>query len=127
MYLQSLAALNAERQALELIARAVNEAWDAELASLYGCIEAGDSIAQLATVEQWLKKYGETPELLLVAGRVCRRNRLWGKARSYLDAAIRLAPTPEAYLELARLCQDTHQAEDACRYYRQGLELATER
>ena len=127
LYLQSLAALNAERQALELIARAVNEAWDAELASLYGRIEAGDSIAQLATVEQWLKKYGETPELLLVAGRVCRRNRLWGKARSYLDAAIRLAPTPEAYLELARLCQDTHQAEDACRYYRQGLELATER
>lgn len=125
-YFRGLVDLNAERQALELVSLAVTRDWDADLVLLYGRIDGGDAVSQLATVEQWLNKYGEKPELLLVAGRTCLRNRLWGKARSYLDGAIRIRPTPEAYLELARLCQETRQADDASRFYRQGLELATQ-
>lgn len=124
-YFEGLVALGAERQALELVARAVSADWDGELVLLYGRIEGSDPVAQLATVEQWLNKYGERPELLLVAGRTCLRNRLWGKARSYLNAAIQVRPTPDAYLELARLCQETQQGEEASGFYRRGLELAT--
>ncbi len=69
-------------------------------------------------------QHGPKPELLLLAGRVCLRNKLWGKARSYLEAGVQAAPTPQGYLDLARLCQDTQQPEEALKYYRQGLELA---
>ena len=72
-----------------------------------------------------LGQYGEKPELLTTAGRVCLRNKLWGKARSYLEAVIRVKPTPVAYLELAKLCAETQNGDEAVKLYRQGLELAS--
>jgi HemY protein len=123
-YLHGLARLNADAEALALIAQILRNEWDADLALLYGKLHANDCIAQLATVEQWLVRHGDKPELLLLAGRVCLNNKLWGKARSYLEAGVQAAPTAQGYLDLARLCQETQQAEDAGRYYRQGLEFA---
>ncbi len=124
VYLHGLARLNADAEALALIGQILQRDWDADLALLYGCLHANDPIAQLATVEQWLVQHGAKPELLLLAGRVCLSNKLWGKARSYLEAGVQAAPTPQAYLDLARLCQETQQPEEALKFYRQGLELA---
>jgi len=125
VYARGLARLNADADALALIAQTLAREWDAPLALLYGGLHANDPVAQLATVEQWLVQYGDKPELLQVAGRVCLRNKLWGKARSYLEAGLAAVPTAQGYLDLARLCQDTQQPEEAARYYRQGLELVT--
>ncbi len=124
VYLHGLARLNADAEALAQITVVLQREWDPDLALLYGELHAADPIAQLANVEQWLSSHGPKPELLLLAGRVCLNNKLWGKARSYLEAGVQAAPTPRGYLDLARLCQETQQPEEAGRYYRQGLELA---
>lgn len=124
-YARGLARLNAEAEAQALVAAALKKQWDADLVTLYGDLQGGDALSQLATIEQWLGQYGEKPELLTTAGRVCLRNKLWGKARSYLEAVLRVAPTPVAYLELAKLCAETQNGEDAARFYRRGLELAS--
>jgi HemY protein len=123
-YARGLARLNAETDALALIAATLNKTWDADLVVLYGSLHAADAVSHLATIEQWLGRYGEKPELLETAGQVCTRNRLWGKARSYLEAVIRVAPTPAAYLALARMCSETQNPADAASYYQKGLELA---
>lgn len=123
-YVQGLARLNAHAEALAFVGEALNKDWDAELAALYGELHAADPLTQLAAIEGWLTQYGERPELLITAGRVCLRNKLWGKARSYLDAVLRVAPSPAAYLELARLCEQTQNVDEAQRLYRQGLEFA---
>ncbi len=125
VYARGLARLNADAEALALIAQTLAREWDAPLAQLYAGLHSNDPISQLAAVEQWLTQHGTKPELLQVAGRVCLRNKLWGKARSYLEAGLQAAPTPQGYLDLARLCLDTQQPEEAAKYYRQGLELAT--
>jgi HemY protein len=123
-YLRGLARLNADAEAMALIVAVLARECDTDLALLYGDLHSNDPLAQLAAVEQWLQRYGDKPELLQVAGRVCLRNKLWGKARSYLEAAVQAAPTAQAYLDLARLCQDTRLPEQAAQFYRQGLELA---
>lgn len=123
-YVRGLARLNAHAEALAFIADALARNWDPQLAELYGELHASDPLTQLAAIEEWLKQYGERPELLITAGRVCLRNRLWGKARSYLDAALRVAPAPATYLELARLCEMTQNGEEAQRFYKQGLEFS---
>jgi len=125
-YAHGLARLGADAEAIALISQTLSRTWDAELAMLYGDLHAVDPVAQLATVEQWLLTYGEKTELLQVAGRVCLRNRLWGRARSYLEAVIASAPTPKAYLDLAQLCADTQEHEAAAKFSRLGLELAVE-
>lgn len=124
-YARALARLNAHAEAVALASSVLAREWDAPLAELYGELHANEPLTQLANVEQWLNQYGEKPELLVTAGQACRRNKLWGKARSYLEAVTRVAPSPAAYLELARLCEQTQNREEAERFYRQGLELAS--
>lgn len=123
-YVRGLARLNAHAEALAFASEVLKADWDADLASIYGELHADDPLSQLASIENWLNQYGERPELLITAGRVCLRNKLWGKARSYLDAVLRIAPSPAVYLELARLSELTQNGADAQRFYRQGLEFA---
>src|SRR5690606_6156902 len=115
--------LNAEGEAAALIVEAIKYEWDGELVTLYGRLHSGDDVSRLATIEQWLSQYGERVELLLTAGQTCLQNKLWGKARGYLEAAARAQPSALVYLELARLCELTQNPEEATRYYRKGLEL----
>ncbi len=123
-YAKGLARLNAHAEASALISSVLDAEWDGALANLYGQLHAADPLGQLASIEQWLSQYGEKPELLITAGRACLANKLWGKARSYLEAVIRLSPTPAAFLELARLAEQTQNLDEAAKLHRQGLELA---
>ena len=123
-YARGLAQLNAHAEAAALIAAVLKNEWDGPLATLFGELHATDTVGQLASIEQWLNLYGEKPELLITAGRACLKNKLWGKARSYLEAVIRVAPSPAAFLELAKLCEQTQNADEAAKFNRQGLEQA---
>jgi len=123
-YVAGLAKLNAEAEAAAQIEAGLRADWDPELARLYGELSGIDAVSQLAQAEHWLQHFGEKPELLALAARACRRNKLPGKARSYLEGLLRVAPSASAYLELAQVCQDLKATDDAARYYRQGLEFA---
>ena len=123
-YIAGLVRLNAHPEAAAMITASLTRQWDAALVQLYGELQTDNPMGRLATIEQWLSQYGEKPELLVTAGRACRASKLWGKARSYLEAVIRQHPSPEAYLELAQLADQTQSAEEAARLYRQGLERA---
>lgn len=127
VYARGLARLNAHAEALALVVMTLDKQWDADLAALYGELHAVDPLTQLAAIEQWLGHYGEKHELLVAAGQACLRNKLWGKARSYLEAVLRVAPSPGAYLALARLCEQTQNATEAEKFYREGLELAAQK
>jgi HemY protein len=123
-YAQALHRLNADNEAAALIGEALRDDWDGKLVTLYGQLHGSDGVTRLASIEQWLSQYGERIELLITAGQSCLQNKLWGKARSYLEAAARTQPSPAAYLELARLAEQTQNPDEAARYYRMGLELA---
>lgn len=118
-----LAAGGAQDQAIALLKTALDESWDAELGLLFSELQGGDSVAQLAAVENWLQRYGEEPLLLLVAGKLCRQNKLWGRARSYLEASFKQRPRPDTQLELGRVFEATSNSEAAQAAYRRGLEL----
>ena len=124
-YVHGLVRLNAHGEANDLISKTLAREWDPDLVKVFGELHTKDSLGQLASIEQWLSQYGEKPELLITAGRACLANKLWGKARSYLESAVRIQPTPAAYLELARLCEQTQNSEEAAGFMRKGLELAS--
>lgn len=124
-YVHGLALLNAHADANALISNTLATEWDAELVQIFGQLHVSDSLGHLASIEQWLSKYGEKPELLITAGRACLANKLWGKARSYLESAVKQNPTPGGYLELAKLCEQTQNPQEAAKFMRKGLELAS--
>ncbi len=45
----------------------------------------------------------DDPALTLTLARLCIANKLWGKARNYLDASLTVEPSADAYAELGRL------------------------
>ena len=103
---------------------AIRHQWSEQLAYLYGLIDLNPS-KQLSTAEGWLEREPHNPLLLLTLGRLCLRNRLWGKGKSYLEASIGLGPRAETYQELGALLESgLAEREQALRCYRQGLSLA---
>jgi len=123
-YAAALHRLGSDREALAIISGVLQTRWDGPLVELAGRLEGLDHVDQLASIEQWLGRYGERAELLLTAGRVCQLAQLWGKARGYLETALRVEPQAAVYLGLAQLCERTQAPEEAARFYRMGLEAA---
>ncbi len=100
---------------------ALKSNWRGPLVRLFGLVETSDTTKQLKKAEAWLKKHDDDPDLLLAAARLCLRNELWGKARSYLETVINLRPTPEAYQEYGNLLNQLGEADAAADAYRDGL------
>jgi len=109
-----------QRAEKELAAK-LKSNWRGPLVRLFGLVEGVDASKQLKKAEGWLSKHSDDPDLLLTAARLCLRNELWGKARSYLESVISLRPTPEAYQEYGALLNQIGEADAAAEAYRDGL------
>lgn len=118
--------LNAAGQgelAAEAIGDALDSGWDSSLAELYGRIEGGELIARIGQAERWLRAQPRDERLLLSLGQLCLRQQLWGKAQSYFEASISVAPSRAAYLELARLAEQLGRSEVALQNFRLAAEI----
>ena len=120
---RALAASGDCRDAQRVIEDALDERWDAALVLAYGeCGHAGepagDVLGRIAQAEKWLQRMPRDGALLLTLGRLCRQQQLWGKARSYLEAALAIAPTRAAHVELAQLLDQLEESALAVRHYR---------
>lgn len=124
---QALLALGADGEAQKLIEAVLdsadNDDWSSELAALYGRLSGGDTTARIARAESWLRRHPDDAVLLMALGRMCQRQRLWGKAQSYLEASLALAPSQEAHLELARLLDQLDRGDEANQHYRASAQL----
>jgi HemY protein len=108
------------------IAAELMRAWSGPLVRLFGMIASNDPTKQLNRAESWLKAHPDDVDLLLATARLCLKNELWGKARSYLETAISLKPSPEAYQEYGRLLNQLGESDAAGEAYRAGLSLVAE-
>ncbi len=122
-YIQALVDAGGADSAEAELRRRLRGNWSAPLARLYGTLETSDTGRQLRHAEAWLKQHGEDADLLLSAGRLCMRQELWGKARSYLETALAIRPTPETYEVYGRLLTSMGEGEAASDAYRAGLSM----
>jgi len=110
-------------EAEKLIRSCLRKRFSEKLITLYGRIKHDKT--QLNFAESLLKEHPHSAALYLCLGRLSQANNLWGKARTYIEESIRLAPTPPAYAALGRLLEHLNEQAAACTAYRQGLLLAT--
>ena len=120
-YYMNLMRTGLHEKAEKDLAAALKSEWRGPLVRLFGLVEGPDASKQLKRAEGWLAKHGDDPDLLLAAARLCLRNELWGKARSYLETVISIRPTPEAYQEYGRLLNQMGEGDAAADAYREGL------
>jgi HemY protein len=102
---------------------AIRRQWNEGLVHAYGQVKGADLVRQLKRAESWLEAHPEDGPLLLTTARLCIRNQLWGKARSYLESSLAISPVPEAYALYGRLLSELGEDDGAARAYRSGLGL----
>lgn len=105
-------------ESARLIEDYLDEQWESALLEDYVNCAGGDVLGRIAHGEKWLHEQPNDAALLLALGRLCARQQLWGKAQSYLEASLAVAPTCAAHIELARLFDHLERLDDANRHYR---------
>jgi len=124
-YAGQLKRLGAEEEAEKVLSGYLKKEWEPQLIRLYGQVKGANLNQQLNIAEHWLKEHEHHPELLLACGRLCLHDKLWGKARSYLEASLGMDARAETCCELGNLLHQLGEKEKASAYFRQGLELAS--
>lgn len=126
-YAELLLGLDAPREAARAIETFLATKWSDLLVEKYGELDCSEPDRQLVNGEKWLQQRPNSPRLLLALGRIAMRNSLWGKAREYFEASVRLAPTAEGYGELGRLVRALGDQASGEKYFTRYAELAGRR
>lgn len=111
-------------QAGKVLEMSLTKNWDSDLVGLLGDCESHDPIKQLQQAEYWLTQHEGDANLLLALGRMCIRQRLWGKAESYLEASISVTPSAQAHFMLASMLETRGEHQRAEQHYRLSAQLA---
>ena len=116
-----------QQEAADIIEKALAVQWDARLLRAYRHCAAPEGsatlLAQIEHGEHWSRERPNDPELALVLGALCLKQKLWGKAQRHLEQALAgtadRAVAQEAHVRLAQMHEALNQSESAAVHYRQ--------
>ncbi len=126
-YARCLHRLGADHEAESFIRRHLPALYSAPLIHLFGRLTSEDHGRQLLAGEKLLAERPNDPDLLLALGRICSRDKLWGKAREYLEASLQLRHCLDTYNELGQLMAQLEEHELSSGYFQKGLAMATQK
>ena len=122
-YIDGLVASGQVDQAERLIRGQLVKEYDPQLVQRYGALPVAAPYKALAQVDKWLLDRPDDPALLQAAGRFALQAKLWGRARSYFEAAMARRPDdPASYHLLGILLEQMGELDAARERYRQALE-----
>ena len=102
----------------------LSDSFNATMLKRYLALDGVDLTRRLSMVEKWQAAWGDEPELLSALGELCRKEKLWGKAQSYLETSINKKPTVAAYFALGQLFETLDKPAAAAQQFRLGNALA---
>lgn len=109
--------------AVNILEDVLNKTWDETLAARYGQFVGKNPLEQIEQAEKWLVRHPRDGALLMSLADLCAHERLWGKAQSYAEASIAVAPNVDAHLALAAFKEQAGQPGEACKHMRKALDL----
>ena len=122
-----LIALDRQNDARKIVEEALAQNWDARLLRRYPDTAGNDALPLIQKAETWRKERPEDGDLLFALGRLCLKQQLWGKAQSFLEAAIKSADASQneplkirSHRALARLHEQLGDGEKAATHYRES-------
>ena len=122
-----LIALDRQADARKIVEEALAQNWDARLLRRYPDTAGSDALPLIQKAEAWRKERPEDGDLLFALGRLCLKQQLWGKAQSFLEAALKSADATKneplkirSHRALARLHEQLGDGEKAASHYRES-------
>ena len=124
-YVHILIKHNCDILAEQIIKTQLDQNWDESLIQEYGLLKIDDIDKRIKQSENWLSQHKDSAGLLLTLGRLYKNQKLWGKAKSYLESSLSRRPLAATYAELAELHEFLDETADAQRCAKKGLHIAT--
>ncbi|WP_028226124.1 heme biosynthesis protein HemY [Paraburkholderia ferrariae] len=122
-----LIALDRQNDARKIVEEALAQNWDARLLRRYPDTSGSDALPLIQKAEAWRKDRPEDGDLLFALGRLCLKQQLWGKAQSFLEAALKSADATRneplkirSHRALARLHEQLGDSGKAANHYRES-------
>ncbi|MFP6559875.1 heme biosynthesis protein HemY [Paraburkholderia sp. B3] len=122
-----LIALDRQNDARKIVEEALAQNWDARLLRRYPDTSGADALPLIQKAEGWRKDRPEDGDLLFALGRLCLKQQLWGKAQSFLEAALKSADATDneplkirSHRALARLHEQLGDSGKAASHYRES-------
>jgi HemY protein len=112
--------------ALDVLEAALEKEWREDLVALYGEVRGSKPARQIEQAEKWLHVRPRDAQLLLALAQLCSAQELWGKAQSYLEASLAIAPSADGHIRMAELKTQSGQPGEACQHYQKALALCRE-
>ncbi len=109
--------------ALDVLEAALNREWNEDLVALYGELRGSSPTRQIEQAEKWLRAQPRDAQLLLTLAQLCSVQQLWGKAQSYLEASLAIAPSAEGHIRMAELKTQSGQPARPASIIRKALAL----
>lgn len=122
LYARRLNAMDRAVEAEQLLRQRLSRRWEPMLVAVYGELTIQPAEPAFAQTEKWLREHPEDPALLYAAGAQAMRAELWGRARSYLEAAAARDGRPEIQRLLGALYERLGENDRAREAYRRALE-----
>ncbi|MGI4984793.1 MAG: heme biosynthesis protein HemY [Janthinobacterium lividum] len=117
-----LLALDRAPQARRVVEAALAAEWDARLVRRFGACAGTDPLPLIQRAETWHGTRPDDADLCFTLGRLCIEQRLWGKAQSFLEAALKLAQDDtlkvRTHRALARMYEALGNTTEAHAHYR---------
>ena len=102
-YAGFLAQLGEGSRALSLVKEQLERDWDDRLPPVLEAVDDVSPDELLQNLEEWLVDRPGNAAVLVTAGRVALKARLWGKAQNFFEAAANSSQSATALAELSRL------------------------
>ncbi len=107
--------------AMDEIESALRREWSDPLALAYSDLGPAELAVRTKHAEAWLSIAPNSTSLLTTLGRLCRDQKLWGKAIQYLDRAVGITDSPIAWETLGDCHAGAGEEALANRCYRNAL------
>ncbi len=109
----------------EAVIKQLAKQWDSTTLELYSTIETEHSDKQLQAAEKWLAVYPNDPRLLKILGKLAFKCSQMEKAEQYLLKSLNMDSSVGAYQLLAEVLFAKGDKDQACEYFKRGLELVS--
>ncbi|WP_426992247.1 heme biosynthesis HemY N-terminal domain-containing protein [Methylomonas sp. CM2] len=124
IYFAAMIAVGAGVRVEDAIMAQLAKHWDETLLALYATVDTGDDAKQLQGVEQWLAVYPNSAVLFQVLGRLALKAGQMEKAEQYLLKSLHIEASVAAYQLLGEVFFAKGDKDQACDYFKRGIELA---
>ena len=125
-YITALYQAHQDILAEQIIVSVLQQNWNETLVQSFGQLNIDNVEQRIKQAQQWLAEHKNSAGLLLTLGRLHKQQKLWGQAKSYLEASLSRRPLVATYAELSEIHEQLNEIADARRCAKKALHLASE-